>query len=372
MNTPSMRSWSRRGRRGSPSASTSSQSRKAAVFGLVADGDEQALEAHLGASPVIVSRTAGRRPWRRRGPPRRRCSGGSRSWGARSARSTMILLARNVSRRWSRWTLRGEAGQVVAPPRRPCRRRRRPRSRDPGRRSRRRSRRPTRHGRAGGSRSRGPATSPRRRWRRRPTAPGTRCRAPRAGTGARRSPLDRCRRRRCRVPKRSAWARIAAISSGPWMPVGEARVVLDVARQHQLAARRGAGQDDRLEVGPGRVDRGGQAGRAGADDQQLGVDAALAARRRSSGRRSPSSARRARRRSAPRPPVAPLSPPKSMASPPNGSSVVVHGRYRSTFAIPPGGIASVTASWPSKGLQARGIDLRERGDALGVVDVPGR
>ena len=52
--------------------------------------------------------------------------------------------------------------------------------------------------------------------------------------------------------------------------VREARVVLDLARQHQLAAGRGPGEDDRLEVGARRVDRGGQAGRARADDQDLG------------------------------------------------------------------------------------------------------
>ena len=63
----------------------------------------------------------------------------------------------------------------------------------------------------------------------------------------------------------------------------EARVVLDVAGQHQLAARRGAREDDRLEVGARRVDRGGQAGRAGADDDDLGLDPALAARERSMG-----------------------------------------------------------------------------------------
>ena len=59
--------------------------------------------------------------------------------------------------------------------------------------------------------------------------------------------------------------------------VVEARVVLDVAGQHQLAARRGAGEDDRLEVCPGGIDRGGQPGRAGPDDDDLGLDAAIAA-----------------------------------------------------------------------------------------------
>ena len=43
--------------------------------------------------------------------------------------------------------------------------------------------------------------------------------------------------------------------------VRKARVVLDVAGQHQLATRHGAGDDERLEVGPRGVDRGGQAGR---------------------------------------------------------------------------------------------------------------
>ena len=44
--------------------------------------------------------------------------------------------------------------------------------------------------------------------------------------------------------------------------VGEARVVLDVGGDHQLAARRGAGEHDRLEVGPRGVDRRRQARRA--------------------------------------------------------------------------------------------------------------
>ena len=75
---------------------------------------------------------------------------------------------------------------------------------------------------------------------------------------------------------------------GPLDAVLEARVVLDVAGEHQLAARRGAGEDDRLEVGAGRVDRGGQAGRARADDDDLGIDPALGRpdRRRAAGLRS--------------------------------------------------------------------------------------
>ena len=49
-------------------------------------------------------------------------------------------------------------------------------------------------------------------------------------------------------------------------PVREARVVLDVAREHQLAAGRRAGDDDGREVRPCRVDRRREAGRPGADD----------------------------------------------------------------------------------------------------------
>ena len=64
------------------------------------------------------------------------------------------------------------------------------------------------------------------------------------------------------------------------MPSGKPGIVLDVARDHELAARRVAADDDRLEVGPRRVDRGGQAGRAGADDDHLGVVAAASRRRR--------------------------------------------------------------------------------------------
>ena len=71
------------------------------------------------------------------------------------------------------------------------------------------------------------------------------------------------------VPKRSAWARNRAIRSGPLDAVREARVVLDVAGEHQLAAGRRAGEHDRLEVGARRVDRRGQAGRPGADDEEL-------------------------------------------------------------------------------------------------------
>src|SRR5690349_16747132 len=55
----------------------------------------------------------------------------------------------------------------------------------------------------------------------------------------------------------------------PQDSLGKAGVVLDVARDHQLAAGDDAGEDDRLEVRPCRVDRGGQPGGTGPDDQQL-------------------------------------------------------------------------------------------------------
>ena len=230
----------------------------------VADRDEQALDRQRRArSPVVgvaqpepvdlgVAEDL-RRP---------RCSGGPRSWGGRSARSTMIFDCPERVAPVEQVDLGREAGQegrllergVAAAD-----------DRDlavaeeeavAGRAGARR------RGRAGASRSRGRATAPTRRSRRSRTRRGTRCRAPRRGTAGSRSRPGRCRRRRsaCRTARPGRGT--AAISSGPWMPVREARVVLDVAGEHQLAAGRGAGEDDRLEVGPGRVDRGGQAGRA--------------------------------------------------------------------------------------------------------------
>ena len=73
-----------------------------------------------------------------------------------------------------------------------------------------------------------------------------------------------------RVPNRSACSRNLRHQLRAEDPVGEARVVLDVARDHQLAAGHDAGEDDRLEIGARGVDRRGQAGRARADDQDLG------------------------------------------------------------------------------------------------------
>src|SRR6185436_12580151 len=60
----------------------------------------------------------------------------------------------------------------------------------------------------------------------------------------------------------------------------EAWVVLDVARDHELAARRVATDDDRLEVGAGGVDGRRQARRTRTQDDDLGVIAALTAWRR--------------------------------------------------------------------------------------------
>ena len=58
---------------------------------------------------------------------------------------------------------------------------------------------------------------------------------------------------------------------GPHDPVREAGVVLDLGGEHELPAVHVAGEDDRGEVRAGGVDGGGQAGRAGADDDDLGV-----------------------------------------------------------------------------------------------------
>ncbi len=63
----------------------------------------------------------------------------------------------------------------------------------------------------------------------------------------------------------------------------EARVVLDLAGEHQLAAGRGAREHDGLEVGARGVDGGGEPGRPGADDQDLGPR--CGPRRRGRGRR---------------------------------------------------------------------------------------
>ena len=53
--------------------------------------------------------------------------------------------------------------------------------------------------------------------------------------------------------------------------VGEARIVLDVGGDGQLAAGLDAGDQHRLQHGARGIDGGRVAGRAGADDDQLGV-----------------------------------------------------------------------------------------------------
>src|SRR6266581_4288973 len=49
----------------------------------------------------------------------------------------------------------------------------------------------------------------------------------------------------------------------------ETGIVLDVGRDHELTARDGAGDDERLEVRPRRIDGGGQARGARADDDDI-------------------------------------------------------------------------------------------------------
>ena len=80
---------------------------------------------------------------------------------------------------------------------------------------------------------------------------------------------------RSSASKRWAWARMIAHELGAHDPVDEAGVVLDLGRQHELAAGLVAGgrglalDDERLELGPGGVEGGGQAGRPAADDDDL-------------------------------------------------------------------------------------------------------
>ena len=52
--------------------------------------------------------------------------------------------------------------------------------------------------------------------------------------------------------------------------------VVDIGRRHQLAALRDAGDQHRLEVRSGGIDGGGIAGRAGAEDQDVGVSGGCA------------------------------------------------------------------------------------------------
>ena len=91
--------------------------------------------------------------------------------------------------------------------------------------------------------------------------------------------------------------------------LGKARIVLDVAGQHQLATGRRTGKDDGLEVGAGGIDRRGEPGRPGTDDDQLRFDGAArpTATARAAGRR-----RRGRRAALESSTMAMLNPPKGL------------------------------------------------------------
>ena len=61
--------------------------------------------------------------------------------------------------------------------------------------------------------------------------------------------------------------------------IGKARVVLDLARRHELAAGLVAAQDDRGQVGACGVDSRGQSRRTGPDDDDMGAFGLAGARR---------------------------------------------------------------------------------------------
>ena len=71
------------------------------------------------------------------------------------------------------------------------------------------------------------------------------------------------------APKRSACLRIDVHQLGAHDAVGEAREVLHLGGGHQRATGLHALDHERLEVGPGRVERRGVAGRPRADDDQV-------------------------------------------------------------------------------------------------------
>ena len=142
----------------------------------------------------------------------------------------------------------------------------------------------------------------------------------------------------------------------PLDAVGEARVVLDVAGDHQLAAGRGTGEHDRLEVGAGRVDRGGQAGRPGAHDDELGLDGTIGRAVRGGsagrGRRGP------RTRPAESSTIAMLKPPNGLVVggvAPSFSSLVMASSYHAGHTPwgYPGGLASSTP-WRADTARFRG------------------
>ena len=73
------------------------------------------------------------------------------------------------------------------------------------------------------------------------------------------------------VPKRSACRRNSTIICGPEDALGVPGIVLDVARDHQLAAPLEALDHERLQVGARGVERRRVAGGAAADDDQITV-----------------------------------------------------------------------------------------------------
>ena len=63
-----------------------------------------------------------------------------------------------------------------------------------------------------------------------------------------------------RVSAPNLWAcfRIRSMSSGPWIPFGEAGEVVDLGGQRELAAGFESLEDEGREIGAGRVERGGK------------------------------------------------------------------------------------------------------------------
>ena len=58
---------------------------------------------------------------------------------------------------------------------------------------------------------------------------------------------------------------------GPLHAHGIRRPVIHIGSGHELAALGHPGDDDRVEVGAGGIDRRGISGRAGTEDEQAGV-----------------------------------------------------------------------------------------------------
>ena len=237
--------------------------------------------------------------------------------GLACARSTMIRLRPERVAAVEQVDLRREAGQERRLLEARCRRRRRPRSPGRGRRTRRRSRR---------------RDTPRPRSRVSLSRPSHSADAPVATITDWAAVLDAARPQPERPlgevdavdvdvddlgPEALRLGAERGHQVGALDAVGEARVVLDVAGEHQLAAGRRTGEHDRLEVGPRRVDRGGQPGRAGADDEELRLVRPWP--RSAAGCRRPVAATaRRRRRAVGRRRRRRMSPLKSIVKPPNG------------------------------------------------------